>query len=594
MLNRRKSTQTNNILVYMFLTVVTFVVYWQINKFDFIDLDDFVYVSENYHIRSGITLEGIRWAFTTTYADFWHPLTWLSLMFDYQLYGLHAGGYHVTNLILHVLSTLLLLWLFHRMTHEIWKSAFVAAFFALHPLHVESVAWISERKDVLSAFFWMLTLCCYVYYTEKPMIKRYLLVLFSFILALMSKPMVITLPLVMILLDYWPLKRFQSQKSNWFLWQAKEKWLLLIFSGFFAFITIYVQHDPSGSYFPFTSRLANAPVAFIMYLINTFWPFNLAVFYPFPAPIPIWLVTGAMMLIVTITAFVIHKVKRLPYLFVGWLWYTIILLPVIGIVQVGNHNMADRYTYLPLIGISVGLAWGVPSLFAGRYLQKNIVLSLTIVFLVLLTFLSWQQCGYWKNSIRLFNHALRVTKENYIAHGSLGIALSKEGKIKESIDHYNKAISIRPDYFKPYDSRGFVYDTLGRYQQAIEDFSAAIHLNPDHVVSYNNRGASYDKSGQYQKALEDYNTAIRMKPDYAEAFNNRGIVLFKLGQYQKAFEDFSQAIHFNPRFSDAYNNRAVVYLNQNNMVSGCLDARKACELGMCTTLQAAAARGLCR
>jgi tetratricopeptide (TPR) repeat protein len=301
-----------------------------------------------------------------------------------------------------------------------------------------------------------------------------------------------------------------------------------------------------------------------------------------------------MMLIITITAFVILRVKRLPYLVVGWLWYAIILLPVIGIVQVGNHAMADRYTYLPLIGISVGLAWGVPFLFVGRHLQKNIVPSLTIVFLLLLTFLSWQQCRYWKNSIRLFTHVLRVTKDNYIAHGSLGIALSKEGKIKESIDHYNKAISIRPDYYKPYDSRGFAYDTLGRYQQAIEDFSAAIHLNPDHVVSYNNRGASYDKSGQHQKALEDYNTAIRMKPDYAEAFNNRGIVLFKLGQYHKAFEDFSQAIHFNPRFADAYNNRAVVYLNQNNIVSGCLDARKACELGMCTTLQAAATRELCR
>ena len=229
------------LIVYIVLTVVTLAVFWQVNQFDFINFDDNVYVTENIHIQSGITLDGFRWAFSTTYAEFWHPLTWLSLMFDYQLYGLNAGGYHLTNLILHILSTLLLFWLFNRMTGAIWKSAFVAAFFALHPLHVESVAWIAERKDVLSAFFWMLTLCLYVYYTEKPVIKRYLLVLFSFVLALMSKPMVVTLPVIMILLDYWPLKRFESQKGNLILWQLKEKIPFFILSAVFSIITLYAQ-----------------------------------------------------------------------------------------------------------------------------------------------------------------------------------------------------------------------------------------------------------------------------------------------------------------------------------------------------------------
>ena len=578
------------LIIYVIFVVVTLAVYWQVHQFDFVDLDDFVYVSENLNIQSGITPESVRWTFSTTHADFWHPLTWLSLMFDYQLYGLNAGGYHLTNLILHILSTLLLFWLFHRMTHEIWKSAFVAAFFALHPLHVESVAWVSERKDVLSAFFWMLTLCCYVYYTEKPLIKRYLLVLVSFVLALMSKPMVVTLPVIMILLDYWPLKRFESQKGNLFLWQIKEKWPLFILSGVFAFITIYVQHDPSGSYFPWTSRLANAPVAFIMYLAKTFWPFSLAVFYPFPAQIPLWQVMATICLIILITAVVTAMAKRLPYLFVGWLWYAIIIMPVIGIVQVGNHSMADRYTYLPLIGISIGLAWGAPLLFR----SKKILFPAAITFLAFLTFLTWKQCGYWRNSLTLFDRTLQITKDNYIAHGTLGIALFKEKNIDKAIEHYNQAILIRPDYYKPYDSRGIAYDKLGLYQRAIEDFNVAIHLNPEYFACYNNRGASYDKSGQHQKALEDYNVAIRLQPDYADAYNNRGIVLFKLSQRQKALEDFSKAIHFNPRFADAYNNRAVVYLNQNNMVSGCLDARKACELGICTTQQAAANRGLCR
>ncbi len=585
-LNQKKT------LIYIILLLVTLAVYWQVNQFKFVDLDDFVYVSENLNIQSGISLDGIRWAFSTTYADFWHPLTWLSLMFDYQLYGLNAGGYHVTNLIFHILSTLLLFWLFHRMTGALWKSAFVAAFFALHPLHVESVAWISERKDVLSAFFWMLTLCLYVYYAEKPVIKRYVLVALAFICALMSKPMVVTLPLVMILLDYWPLKRFENQKglSHLMLWQIKEKWPFFILSAVFSVITMLAQHDSSGVYFPVVARLANAPVAFVTYLVKTFWPYDLAVFYPFPAQIPMWLVAGAMMLIVTITTFVILKVKRLPYLFVGWMWYLIIVLPVIGIVQVGNHSMADRYTYLPLIGVSLMLAWGAPLLFR----SKKILFPAAIAFLAFLTFLTWKQCGYWRNSLTLFDRALQITKDNYIAHGTLGIALFKEKNIDEAIEHYNQAILIRPDYYKPYDSRGIAYDKLGQYQQAIEDFSAAIHLNPEYFSCYNNRGASYDKSGQHQKALEDYNTAINLKPDYADAYNNRGIVLFKLGKRQKALEDFSKAIHFNPRFADAYNNRAVVYLNQNNIVSGCLDARKACELGICTTQQAAATRGLCR
>jgi tetratricopeptide (TPR) repeat protein len=581
------------------------------------------------------------------------------------------------------------------MTKEIWKSAFVAALFALHPLHVESVAWISERKDVLSAFFWMLTLCLYVYYTRKPTIKRYLLILFAFVLALMSKPMVITLPVIMILLDYWPLKRFESQKSNLIFWQLTEKLPFLILSAVFIIITIFAQHDPSGTYFPLVSRLANAPVAFVTYLGKTFRPHDLAVFYPFPSHIPIWQVIGATFLIIVVSAIVIIKAKRLPYLFVGWLWYTIILMPVIGIVQVGNHSMAERYTYLPLIGISIGLAWGVPLLFPGKDIRKIVLFPITIAILLVLAVLAWQQCGYWRNSISLFDQTLRVTKDNYIAHGSLGIALFKEGKTKEAIDHYNKAILIRPDYSKPYDSRGIAYDKLGQYQKAIEDFNIAIRLNSEYAASYNNRGTAYYKSGQHQQALEDYNMAIRLKEDYADAYNNRGIVYSELGQYQKAIEDFSKAISLNPAFVDAYNNRAAVYtkldqyqlalndlnkaiaanhdylksyinsaviyekfnqydnviknlteairlqpdnalfyynrgfaytklgqynaaindfdkaiqrkedytdayniraaayLNQRNIVSGCQDAKKACELGNCLTLQAARAKELC-
>jgi len=560
MLNKTNiSPNKQRLIIYIALTVVTLAVFWQVNQYDFINLDDFMYVTKNLHIQSGITVDGFRWAFSTTYAEFWHPLTWLSLMLDSQIYGLNAGGYHVTNLILHILSTLLLFWLFCRMTGAVWKSAFVAALFALHPLHVESVAWISERKDVLSAFFWMLTLCLYVYYTGKPAIRRYLLVLFSFVLALLSKPMVLTLPVIMILLDYWPLERFKSQRGNLVLWQLREKMPFFVLSAVFSVITIYVQYDPSGKDFPLGSRLANAPVSFVTYLEKTFWPHDLSVFYPFSDQLPVWQVSGAALLIVAISAAVILMAKRLPYLFVGWLWYAITIAPVIGIVQVGNHSMADRYTYLPLIGIGIILAWGIPFLFPREDMRKKILFPAGIAALVILAVLTWHQCSYWKNSIELFNHALQVTKHNYLAYGSFGIALFKEGKTQEAIDHYNKAIRIRPDYFQSYDSRGAAYDKLGRYQQAIEDYNAAIRLKPEYANSYNNRGAAYDKSGQYQKAIEDYSAAIRLKPEYDNAYNNRGIVHSELGQYQKAIEDFSKAISLNPAFVDAYNNRVAVY-----------------------------------
>ena len=315
------SSRTQILSIYIILIAATLAIFWQLNQFDFITLDDPVYVTLNRNIQSGITLDGFRWAFFTTYAEFWHPLTWLSLMFDYQIYGSNAGGYHMTNLILHILSTLLLFWLLNRMTETIWKSAFVTALFALHPLHVESVAWISERKDVLSGFFWMLTLCMYVYYTEKPAMKRYLPVLFAFVCALMSKPMVVTLPVIMILLDYWPLKRFESKKDNFILWQLREKLPFFVLSAVFSIITFYAQPSAPAKIFPLSSRLANAPLSFVTYLFKTFWPLDLSVFYPFPSQIQVWKVLCASLLIFLISAAVILAVKQLPYLFVGWLWY---------------------------------------------------------------------------------------------------------------------------------------------------------------------------------------------------------------------------------------------------------------------------------
>ena len=393
------------------LAVVTLAVFWQVNHFEFLNFDDDVYVTDNVHVQAGLTPQGVLWAFTTTDAEFWHPLTWLSLMIDADLYGRNAGGYHLTNLILHVLAALLLFSLFHRMTDALWRSALVAALFAVHPLHVESVAWIAERKDVLSGFFWMLTLRLYVYYAEKPVIVRYLLVLFSFACGLMSKSIVITLPVAMVLLDYWPLKRLReqsasrreerdgkaaipgpvkhrraskeekrqrvvptavpSQQANRFLWlipvwQIKEKAPFFLLSLAFSLLTLYTQDALSVETWPFWSRLANAFVSYITYLIHFFYPLNLAVFYPFVPDLPVWKVGLGVALFFLISAAVWFSSRRFPQLLVGWFWYVIALAPVIGFIQVGKHAWADRYSYLSTIGITIMLAWGIPLLFKSK------------------------------------------------------------------------------------------------------------------------------------------------------------------------------------------------------------------------------------
>jgi protein O-mannosyl-transferase len=601
MLNKMSiDSKKQKLIIYIILTVAIVAVYWQVTQFDFVNIDDSVYVTQNNRVLSGITFKGFRWAFITTYAEFWHPLTWLSLMLDCQLYGFNAGGYHLTNLILHIMSTLLLFWLFNRMTGEVWKSAFVAAFFAVHPLHVESVSWIAERKDVLSAFFWMLTLCLYVYYTEKPVIKRYLLVLFSFVLALMSKPMVVTLPVIMILLDYWPLSRcrkgIEAGKDNWISWQLKEKMPLLVLSAIFSIIAFLAQRIPAAIDFPLNSRIANAFITFVTYLGKAFWPYDLAVFYPFSEHLTFFHVSGAALLIIFISTIVIVMAQRLPYFFVGWFWYMLSIMPVIGIIQVGKQAMADRYTYLPLIGIGVMLAWGVPLLFKRENIRKKITFLIGMFFVSVLALAAWQQCGYWKNSIELFNQTLRVTKNNYLAHNNLGLALFAEGKTQEAINQYNESLRITPimpDHILVYNNRGIAYSRMGLYQSALEDLSKAIDMKPDYADAYSNRGVIYSNLGQNQLAFEDFNKAIHLQPDYADLYNNRGVACTKLGLYQSAVEDFSKAIDLNPFYTDAFYKRGVVYLEEGNRYLGCRDALKACELGNCEILKSAQSKGDC-
>jgi len=604
-LNSREkiSPERKILIIYIFLIVTTFAVFWQVNQYDFIHFDDNVYVRQNPQIQTGFTTESVRWAFTTKYFGLWNPLVWLSYMADYQFFGLKAGGYHLTNLILHILSTLLLFWLFNRMTGALWRSAFVAALFALHPMHVESVAWIAERKDVLSAFFWMLTLCLYVYYTEKPVVRRYLLVVFAFVLALMSKPMVVTLPVVMILLDYWPLKRFESNRGNLILWQLKEKAPLFILSALLIAVTlytpkntfiktIYTPYDMSSGGFSLLSRIFNAPISFVTYLVKTFWPHDLAIFYPFPSQIPIWQIAGASLVILMITAVVIVTAKRLPYLFTGWMWYVATIAPVTGIVQIGSHSMADRYTYIPLIGISLMLGWGIPSLIKSEEIRKNILFPAGVFFIAVMAFMAWRQCGYWQNGVTLFTRALEVTEGNYVTHNNLAIALEQKGKIEEAIYHYNQSIKIVPDGV-PLNNLGNIYADLGQNEKALYYYEEAIRLRPDYADAYYNRGLLYAAQNNYQQAIDDYTRMISLKPT-AQAYNNRGNIYNRLGRYEPAIADYDSAIRLIKNYPWFYINRATAYFNQGNNKSGCIDAQKACDLGNCNKLEEVKAKGLCR
>jgi len=597
MSSKKFSVSTKKIMIAcIFLTVFTLAAFWQVTGFDFFNFDDDVYVTRNIYIQSGVTLDGLCRTFSTPYAEFWHPMTLISFMFDYQLYGLNPGGYHLTNLVLHLLSTLLLFWLFNRMTGAPWKSAFVAALFAFHPLHVESVAWIAKRKDVLSIFFWMITLCTYVYYTEKPDIKKYLLMLCFFLLALMSKPWVITLPLIMILMDYWPLKRFAliNDKTKLILWQLKEKAPLLLMSLMVSLITYVIHGQPYPKYFPLIFRMQNVPVSFTTYLSKIFWPQNLSIFYPFPDYIPLWHVLGTSLLMIVMSIFVIVKMKRLPYLFVGWFWYIITLLPVIGIIQVNSKALSDNYTYLPLIGIAIMLAWGVPYIFYHEYMIKRVLFPLIVTMLIVCALLAWQQCHYWENSITVYSHALRATKDKVLVYLNRGIAYAQRGDYQPAIEDFNQAIALRPDDALVFFNRGITYTQWGKYQPAIKDFNQVIALTPDNASAYFNRGVVYATLEQYQTAIEDFKKAVFLKRNYADAYFNSGHAHFKLKKYKEAVEEYSKAINLQPEDSHAYINRGLAYFMQGNYTDGCRDAQKVCELDHCNFLQFATNKGYCR
>ena len=575
--------------IYFILAVSTLLVYWQVRNFGFVDYDDKDYVYENQHVLNGLTADGVIWAFKSTDAANWHPLTWLSHMLDCQLSlpgGPNPGRIHLVNLLLHLANTLLLFFVLRQMTNTLWQSAFVAALFALHPLHVESVAWVAERKDVLSTFFWILTMWAYMQYTRKQGIFRYLLTLLIFALGLLAKPMLVTLPFLLLLLDYWPLNRFvpgtiktsgrQSQKfapapdKRRILYQILiEKIPFFVLSVVSSVITFLAQRAGGAmvdiNILPLHSRVANAFLSYVKYIGKMFWPENLAVFYPLDpaASIPFRQVAMCVLLLLVISIFVIRFGRNQKYLPVGWFWFVGTLVPVIGFVQVGVQALADRYTYISYIGLFIMIAWGLPELLS-KWLsappQRKIVLGVSMaIVLTTLGICTNLQASYWKNSVTLFSRALATTQNNYVAYNNLGLAYDDLGRSTEAIEDYTQAIRIKPDYAEAYYNLGVVYEKLDRPNEAIEADKQAIRFKPDYTEAYYNLGVVYDKLNRPAEAIEAYNQTIKIKPDYAKAYLGLGVVYSKLDHDADAIEAYRQAIRIEPGYAEAHNNLGVAF-----------------------------------
>ncbi len=572
-------------LIGLLLIVATLGVFWQVRSHDFLNYDDDVYVSENSQVQEGFTRKSVIWAFTSGYASNWHPLTWLSHMLDCQLFGLNPGGHHLTNLMLHLANTLLLFLLLNRMTSSLYRSALVAALFALHPLHVESVAWVAERKDVLSTLFWMLTMWTYLLYVEHPRLGRYLLTLVVFTLGLMAKPMLVTLPCVLLLLDYWPLDRLalrqpedsinsgaqkglsSSPQRSFLLRLFWEKVPFFVLAAVSSAVTFLVQQSSgavkSVESFPLSIRIANGLVSYVSYIYKMIWPQHLAVFYPHQgSSLPMWLAGAAGLLLLGISVAVMRAGRRHPYLAVGWLWYLGTLVPVIGLVQVGLQEMADRYTYVPLIGLFIMIAWGIPELTRGWRYGRVVLRMAAGSLLAVLMVCTWMQLRHWRNNETLFKHALNTTANNFLAHDSLGNTLAQQGKIGEAIDHYSAALRIKPDYMNSHTNLGIALLQRGDVEQAITHFSAVLRYQSDSPEAHNNLGLAVARQGYVDRAIDHYFTAIRLKPDYPQAHNNLGNALASQGKFDQAISHYSEALRIKPEDAEAHSNLANVLASQ--------------------------------
>jgi protein O-mannosyl-transferase len=590
--------------IYLLLAGLSLAVFGQTIHYDFVNFDDDLYVYNTPAIRAGLTINGMASAFTSPHARNWHPITTISHMLDCQLYGLNAGGHHATNVILHTIAVLLLFAVLRQMTGAIWRSAIVAALFAVHPLHVESVAWVSERKDILSAVFFLLMLGAYVRYARAPSVTRYLVVAVLFAAGLMSKPMLVTAPLVLLFLDYWPLRRFEQLSSTTRKTKVLksrnqgriirglflEKIPLLVLSAGSGIITFALQKRAAGAIppLPFLWRAQNAVITYVIYAWKTLWPTRLAVFYPHPNDTwATWQVGLAILLLLAITcAAIIWRDKR-PYLFTGWFWYLVMLVPVIGLVQVGEQGHADRYTYLPSIGLFLIAVWAAGDVIAvGQVrLWRGVATAGTVVVVAVLACAAFTQTSYWRNSETLWTHALAVTGDNDVAHNNLGYLCVDRGDLDNALSHFETASRIRSGKLDAHYNLGTAFvemnlgDALARKGQADEamvHFEQAIKLQPDYAEAYYNRGNVLFAKGRIDEAIADFEKALQIQPDDADAHTGLGNALLRKGALKDAIAHYNEAMALAP--DDPHSRSNLAWVLATSTDASVRDGAKAVEL----------------
>lgn len=557
----------------LFLVLSILAVYGQMHHYPFITLDDPTYVEGNPHIREGLTLKGAYWALTAIYASNWHPLTWISHMMDVEFFGMAAGPHHVTNILLHILNSLLLLYTLNCLTGRLWPSSLVAAIFALHPINVEMVAWVSQRKTLLCLFFWILALWFYHRYVQRPSAGRYILVLLSFILGLMSKPAIVVLPFILVLLDYWPLARFSSDDSNGgmkrikhFVTSIKEK-IPLWFITVAGCVLTYTSQKAGGAVtaldtLPLNVRISNALLSYTGYLWKAFWPHKLAILYPYPDIIPAWCVGVSAILLCAIFVWAMQVARKHPYVIVGWLWYLLILGPVIGIVQIGVQAMADRYASIPLVGIFIIVIWGISEV-SRHWSHRTLKLAaLTIPFLFVLSTTTYMQAQTWRDSVAVFRQALSVSQENSMAYNNMGYALSSQNRMDDAVAYYTMALRIRPDFEDARFNMGVALFLQGNYKEAVEQFTLVLQLNPLNEKAHNNLGAAMAKMGDASGAIKHYQSALRLNSEYADAHKNLANIYFEKGMAKAADAHYRTAIELNPYDKHARNNLGLVLVSQ--------------------------------
>jgi tetratricopeptide (TPR) repeat protein len=557
--------------MYLFLAAITIAVFGQTIHYDFVNFDDDLYVYNTPAIKAGLTLKGVTFAFISQHARNWHPLTTISHMLDCQLYGLNAGRHHATNVLLHIIAVILLFQVLWQITDALWKSALVAALFAIHPLHVESVAWVSERKDVLSAVFFFLLLGAYVHYARSPSIKRYLLVTVLFAGGLMAKSMLVTAPVVLLLLDYWPLNRIRGQQADGgrhLLELVIEKAPLFVLSAGASIITFVLQKRATGAIppLPLLWRLENAVVTYVTYIGQTLWPTHLAVFYPHPNnTLAILQVILAIGFLLVATVAVINFRRKHPYLLAGWFWYLVMLLPVIGLVQVGEQGHADRYTYLPSIGLFLVAVWLAGDVLAVFKVPVRLGLASAIVIMFALARAAFVQTSYWHNSESLWTHALAVTSDNDVAHNNLGYLCADRGELDKAISHFESAARIRSGKTDPHYDAGSAFmqmnlaDTLateGRSDEAMAHYEEAIRLQPYYADAYYNRGNVLFAKGRTDEAIADWERTLQLRPDDAEAHTCLGNAFLRQGSLKEAIAQYEIAVALAPDDPHSRNNIA--------------------------------------